>query len=255
MTIQKVYRTELTRDAYEDERTYEDLRRVFDSVWQTLESGESANIDTEATRLQLDGDTMTGSLILDGDPSEDLGAATKQYVDAVPVGWVPISTQTASSAPANIDFTTGIDSTYDTYKIIGSGLVPNADAALRIQHFTAGTRYTTAAYQWSFDRIGPGSNSNGSASNTDYNELIDDVGKELNEGCDFELTIHNPTNTNFWNKLTWHGTRVNSGGNTYTSVGGGRDSDISNPLTGIRFYFAGTVFVSGTFTLYGISKP
>ena len=51
-------------------------------------SASSTTINT-ATQTALDakvakaGDTMTGLLILSGDPVADLGAATKQYVDAI----------------------------------------------------------------------------------------------------------------------------------------------------------------------------
>jgi len=55
----------------------------------------AANAGDEVTIITIDdfpitdavdktGDTMTGLLVLSGDPTADLGAATKQYVDAVP---------------------------------------------------------------------------------------------------------------------------------------------------------------------------
>jgi hypothetical protein len=42
------------------------------------------------------GDTMTGPLILNADPTNVLGAATKQYVDAEPAHWVRVKTVSAS---------------------------------------------------------------------------------------------------------------------------------------------------------------
>lgn len=60
------------------------------TAWASLPyaSASSTTINT-ATQTALDakvakaGDTMTGLLILSGDPSADLGAATKQYVDGI----------------------------------------------------------------------------------------------------------------------------------------------------------------------------
>jgi hypothetical protein len=41
--------------------------------------------DIEARFVHKSGDTMTGPLVLPGDPTEDLQAATKQYVDGATV--------------------------------------------------------------------------------------------------------------------------------------------------------------------------
>lgn len=50
-----------------------------DSVKRTVLRENFEKIDAKA--LLKDGDTMTGPLILNGDPTANLGAATKQYVD------------------------------------------------------------------------------------------------------------------------------------------------------------------------------
>lgn len=53
-------------------------------------------LDTATGFVRITGDTMTGSLVLSGDPSVNLGAATKQYVDTELAALV-------DSAPATLD--------------------------------------------------------------------------------------------------------------------------------------------------------
>lgn len=64
------------------------LRAAFDSklsvIPQTLNSGQQTQAQTNmgGPFLPLSGGTLTGALLLNADPSQPLGAATKQYVDA-----------------------------------------------------------------------------------------------------------------------------------------------------------------------------
>lgn len=53
-------------------------------------------LDTTTGFVRITGDTMTGSLVLSGDPSVNLGAATKQYVDTELAALV-------DSAPSTLD--------------------------------------------------------------------------------------------------------------------------------------------------------
>lgn len=167
-------------------------------------------------------------------------------------GMVPIETKIANDQ-ATLDFTSGMDGTYPAYKIIGVGVRPTADASLRFQHYTNATLYTTSAYQWHYARISPSAVSFGAGTNTNYCEILDDVGKEVNEGCGFELTIFTPSNVALWNKTHWKANRVNSAGTTYGAEGYGRDSETTGSIDGIRFHFQGADILEGEFTLIGLS--
>jgi hypothetical protein len=48
--------------------------------------------------VMLAGSTMTGPLILNADPTDDLGAATKQYVDSIDI---PAAPDTGAAPPSN----------------------------------------------------------------------------------------------------------------------------------------------------------
>lgn len=85
------------------------------SAWLTLGSllsvtGTTLNVAGDATKLDLAGGTLTGILILDADPASALGAATKQYVDAVASGLDPKASCRAATTSAQIlatDFENG----------------------------------------------------------------------------------------------------------------------------------------------------
>lgn len=51
--------------------------------------------------VMLAGSTMTGPLILNADPTDDLGAATKQYVDSIDIPAAPEISGTPPSNPEN----------------------------------------------------------------------------------------------------------------------------------------------------------
>ena len=67
----------------------------LDTIEQNADVTDVTNV-TAAGALMLTGGTMTGSLVLDANPSVNLGAATKQYVDTEVSGLV-------DSAPATLD--------------------------------------------------------------------------------------------------------------------------------------------------------
>ena len=86
----------------------------------------------DPTALPKSGGTMTGALVLSGDPTVPNGAATKQYVDAQKV-------QTASSLPTSGTALTGdriyvVSATVNTYSF-----TPPANNGWAHGVFTAGT--------------------------------------------------------------------------------------------------------------------
>ena len=69
---------------------------------------------SDATKLPLSGGTMTGPLILSGNPSAALGAAPKQYVDAVTTALNNAVAFLVPLANNNITFTSPLEPTYVT---------------------------------------------------------------------------------------------------------------------------------------------
>lgn len=71
-----------------------------------LDAVATAASDAAALYAPLAGATFTGEVILSGDPTQALGAATKQYVDAVAEG-LHVHASTVAATTANVDLATG----------------------------------------------------------------------------------------------------------------------------------------------------
>ena len=67
-------------------------------------SGGITQEQADARYLQLTGGTMTGALTLSGDPTDNLQAATKQYIDKVGSKRVLLGTYTGAGGTVSIDF-------------------------------------------------------------------------------------------------------------------------------------------------------
>jgi hypothetical protein len=66
-----------------------------------VDAADSANAAAAAAKVAKAGDTMTGPLILNADPTNARGAATKQYVDNKPVGPTVLFGDTAPAGAAD----------------------------------------------------------------------------------------------------------------------------------------------------------
>ena len=78
----------------------------LDTVETNADVTDSANV-TSSGALMRSGGTMTGSLILNADPTDALGAATKQYVDTLAASGVHYHD------PVRVSIATNLPSTYD----------------------------------------------------------------------------------------------------------------------------------------------
>lgn len=87
------------------------------------------------TKLNLAGGTMTGSLILDADPTQALGAVTKRYVDSVEAGLLTRPSAVAAT-------TTNLPGTYDNGTAgVGATLNLGPSAELNIDGVTDWSQY------------------------------------------------------------------------------------------------------------------
>jgi hypothetical protein len=99
---------------------WQELLTPTDSVLSV--DGLTGAVDLSTSYVSLSGDTMTGALILNTDPTTSLGAATKQYVDTV----AGSATAAASSATAAASSATAAATTYDEFddRYLGSKSTP-----------------------------------------------------------------------------------------------------------------------------------
>jgi hypothetical protein len=112
-----------------------------------------------STVLASSGGTLTGFLTLNADPTANLQAATKQYVDnRTPAGaWRLLNTLTASGS-STIQDTTSLSTTYAEYEIVITELVPATNnATLFLQIHSGGTYKSSGGYfsaSWTVTNIG-----------------------------------------------------------------------------------------------------
>jgi len=178
--------------------------------------------------------------------------ALPSFQDAAGGAWNLISTQTAS-ASSTIDFTSSIDSTYDTYALVFNRVIPATDD-VTLQFRTGNTTFDTGAnYAWSGSRVhSSGSSSNNTADNQ-FNINIDGgIGNASGEQMSGIMYIFDPSNSGSYPTVRWESTHINNvGGTTMTS---GSGSYLSNTaIDRFRFFFSSGNIASGSFSLYGIS--
>ena len=173
-----------------------------------------------------------------------------------------ISTQTASSS-ATISFTSGIDSTYDSYVFKFYDIHPATDNA----EFTfqgsidGGSNYNTTAtttffesyhlendtsqgltYQTSFD----------AAQTTSYFNLIANVGNDNDQSCSGTLTLYNPSSSVFVKHFMCDSHNAQGLDRAYRTFVAGYFNN-TNDIDAVSFKFSSGNIDSGVIKLYGIS--
>jgi len=173
-----------------------------------------------------------------------------------------ISTQTAS-ASATIDFTSGIDSTYDSYvfKFINIHPSTDSDGSLTFQANASGgsgfneTMTTTyfrayhtesdSTFSFSYD------NSKDQGQGTSYQILSANIGGDNDECASGTLQIFNPSSTTFVKNFIFNGS-------TYHSTSAGRQDftagyfNTTSAIDEISFKMDIGNIDSGTIKMYGV---
>jgi hypothetical protein len=176
--------------------------------------------------------------------------------------WNLIETLTASS-DATLDFTSGIDSTYDEYvfKIInlhpsgddmkvgfqgnaagGSGFNETITSTVFLAYHNEAGDSTTLTYSTTRDE----------AQSTDFQDIIDDLGNDNDQSASGELRLYNPSSTTF--VTHWMSTVQIYNSSDYSVIF--RTAGYFNTTSAIdeiQFKPASGTIDAGTISLYGIS--
>ena len=171
-----------------------------------------------------------------------------------------ISTQTVSSAVASVDFTSGIDSTYDEFELHIFNCRPVTDGStawLRISTdggATWKTGSTDYVYAWGFFTSAAAQSQAGAAAAqislgpTNWNTAT--------AAMHMIMRFAQPWNSTYRKYFFWDSSNHNSttfyrtqGSGLYAGTG----PDLT-PVNGIRFLFSSGNVAAGTFNLYGIKK-
>ena len=182
---------------------------------------------------------------------------------AVPTGSLTLlSTQTASSS-ATLDFTSGIDSTYDSYVFKFINIHPSSDKQKFQFNLSTdgGSNYNVAKTTTSFDSLHNESDTSTQlayktgqdlAQGTGFQELEQELGNGNDECLSGTLQIFNPSSTTFVKHFI---ARVNAYQGDDYSVDGftAGYGNTTSAIDGIRFQMASGNIDSGIIKLYGVA--
>jgi len=174
--------------------------------------------------------------------------------------WNLIETGVASSS-ASITLNP-ISTTYDTYVVMGSDLVPATDDVepwFRIGD-SSGIDSGAGNYSW----FNQGKNMDSVSSHKwSYSEaaaeiLLSEDGTELTgnasgEGFGFTLWLHNPSDSTMWPSVSYVSTMIGSSSSMHGGWMGGGHREAVLTITQVQFLFESGNIATGRCSLYGIA--
>lgn len=195
--------------------------------------------------------------------ASDSGKKKKALVSDIPTAalgssLVLISTASASNSAA-IDFTSGINSSYDEYLLVITDLIPATNGSnlnLRVSE-DGGATFKAGASDYSYaNNVCTDVSSNAPTGSTGANAIL--VAASL---CNVttttfcgEIRFWSPSGTAKNKKFSYDASYTSSVGNLLRLVGGGNFILDSNAINGIRLLMSAGNITSGNFALYGRRK-
>ena len=171
-----------------------------------------------------------------------------------------IATNTISSGVSSSSFTSGIDSTYDTYLFKFINLHPATDATYFT--FQGGASYNTTITSTFFTAY-HGENGTGAnfsydspfdqAQGTSYQPLYGQIGSDNDQSCSGHLFVFSPSSTTFVNHFISCMNGYSSGDFTRNDFVAGYFNTTS-ALTQFQFKFNSGNIDNGVIKMYGITK-
>ncbi|MDH5766559.1 MAG: hypothetical protein OEZ38_11140 [Gammaproteobacteria bacterium] len=164
------------------------------------------------------------------------------------------------SPVGQIDFTTGIDGSYDFYKIIATDIRADVSFSPAIRFYLGGALITSNNYHTPRTKLGNTDANNTYYSNNDSNlssSVISPTTFNSTPGSPFNniiIEIPNPAAVNAHKMTRNHCYMVSDAGALNFVESATVCTANTNALTGIRFFpLSGGNFTRGTFKLYGIN--
>jgi hypothetical protein len=184
------------------------------------------------------------------------------FPSAVPTGKpVLLSTATASSS-ASIEFTSGIDSTYDIYKFEYTDIHPSTDAANFQINFRDGgsnfdaTKTTTVARAYHFEDDSQAvlgySSGEDLAQSTSNQQILNSIGADNDQCTAGNVILFNPSSTTFVKHFIIENQGIQSVNVSKHSFIAGY-CNVTAAIDGVKFQFSTGNIDAGTIKMYGIS--
>ena len=223
--------------------------------------GNSPALNESVTSAQIAADAITGAKIADDAIESEHYANTS--IDAAHLasgvggtGWLKISKATVSVAVSELDITSGIDSTYDTYMITYENVHSVDDGVyFRVRLYISSTlEDDDADYTFHQQKQTEGGSSYSAIVATDAAQIniSNAIGNAAGEATNGYVTLHSPAATDQRAAIGARDVGLGGSGNTHHGLTSGHFINSSGACTGIRFLFSGGNIASGVFTLYGL---
>lgn len=172
----------------------------------------------------------------------------------IPAGVTLLDSQTASTS-ATLDFTTGIDDTYDVYLFELVNITPASDGVelnLRISQDSGSTWKASANnYEWRQDMT-----SGSSSTSATEIQIGENLGNAAAESYCGTVRLYNPSNTTKHKLFAGMSTHWNNAGTTLLELqacAGSYNADTA-AINGVQFLMSSGNIASGTIYLYGVTK-
>ena len=231
-------------------------------------TGTTLTMGASGDTITVSGDSLQTNLYKDAGGNtlfQSDGSGTLSNVNSAIKGEGPqlITTATASSS-STLDFTSGIDSTYDHYMFIFVNIQPATDSVKwEVQFNAAGQTgwdepLTTVAWycqHWEDDSAtsGPELTSSGTrlGNGTGYQCLGEDVGNGSDESLSGEFHLWSPADTTNVKMFNWLINDYDQG-NRSQQRGGGGFINQSAAIDEVQFKFSSGNINAGKVKMYGI---
>ena len=180
--------------------------------------------------------------------------------------WTYISSVTASNPSATIDFTSNIDSTYDTYVFVGKNLVPTTDAVHMRMRYYDGSTWTPGTSMYGSQNLSVYSTTPiASARNVgSYDELYTSNENAYSGtsnvfsrgGLNFIYYVSNPSDTTAYKHAYGEGFLYGSASWTNNTIllSWSHVYGYTTAVTGVRFFWSSSDIVAGKIDMYGIKN-
>lgn len=162
-----------------------------------------------------------------------------------------IQSQTASSS-ASLTFTTGITSTYNTYFLVWSAVVPATNAAILQMQFSTdgGMTYVNSGYASGINYAAFNTATLTNANSSTVILLSDATSNSASIGANGNAYLYDLTNANttsITGQVCFNGSTAGAGAYGYLIAGSGPAS-----VNALKVFFSSGNISAGTFTLFGI---
>ena len=228
--------------------------------WEVGEGTVTDGTPDTLSRTTIHSSSNAGSAV-------NWGAGTKDVFGTLPAAdfpaaggggaWNLIQTQTVTSSVTSVEFTSGIDDTYDTYVVVFEGITMASDGypfTVRIST-NGGSSYVAFGYAVHYEESTSNHNvyQGGNFTSTTYIRLSNSIGNATGESTNGVAYFHNLRNTSN-NKIVagTHGSQQIAGAYSKGTVVGGHATTAA--VNALQFGAFGQNITSGKISLYGISN-